>query len=194
MKKIIVTAASLLVSVNAFSESPLTQTYETLVDKKGNITLPTDYRQNWTFLGSYFVEGAPAEGMSADKKPSFDVHTVYTQPKTAEYYRKHGKFPDGAVLIKDVNATKTEPLTTGIARYEDAPKVTFAMVKNSLNRFAENKAWGEGWGWALFTPGSEKSQTTDWKGEGFNNCHACHLPVKSQDWVYTQGYKVVLGQ
>ena len=195
MKKIILAAAaSALLSANAFSDAPLSNTYGTLVDKKGNITLPADYRQNWTFLGTFFVENAPAAGMTAGEEASFDVHTVYTQPESAAYYRKNGKFPDGAVLIKDVNATKKEALTTGVARYEDAPKVTFAMVKNGKNRFADNKAWGEGWGWALFTPDSPTSQTTDWKGEGFNNCHACHLPVKDQDWVYTQGYKVVLGQ
>ncbi len=190
MKKAIVAAASLLISVSAFSEAPLKSTYKKLVDKEGNISLPQDYRENWAFLGSYFVEGAPAEGSD---KPSFDVHTVYTQPKAAKYYRKHGKFPDGAVIIKDVNGTKSEVLTTGVARYEGDPKVTFAMVKNAKDRFTDNKAWGEGWGWALFTPGNSESQTTDWKGEGFNNCHACHLPVKDQDWVYKQGYKSVIG-
>lgn len=194
MKKIIIATASLLISANALSGTPLDNTYGKLVDKDGNITLPADYRKNWTFLGSYFVENAPAAGMTAESAPSFDVHIVYTQPKSAEYYRKHGKFPDGAVLIKDVNATKSEPLTTGLARYQDAPKVTFAMVKDNKNRFSGNKAWDEGWGWALFTPGNPKSQTTDWKGEGFNNCHACHLPVKNQDWVYTQGYKSVLAK
>lgn len=196
MKKIIIVAAtSALMSATAFAgDASLSGTYGTLVDKKGNISLPAGYRQNWTFLGTFFVENARTEGMAPDADPGFDVHTVYTQPESAAYYRKNGKFPDGAVLIKDVNATKKEPLTTGLARYEDAPKVTFAMVKNSKNRFADNQAWGEGWGWALFTPDNPKSQTTNWKGEGFNNCHACHLPVKDQDWVYTQGYKVVLGQ
>lgn len=194
MKKIAIAAASLLFASSALSDPALNKTYKKLVDKTGNITLPSDYRQTWSFLGSYFVENAPAAGMTEAAAASFDVHTVYTQPDAADYYRKQGKFPDGAVLIKDVNATKSEALTTGLARYEDAPKVTFAMVKDDKNRFKGNQAWGEGWGWALFTPDSPKSQTTDWKGEGFNNCHGCHLPVKSQDWVYTQGYHSVLGK
>ncbi|MCV6609467.1 MAG: cytochrome P460 family protein [Amphritea sp.] len=194
MKKLIIAATTLLISTNALSGPSVDNTYEQLVDKQGNITLPADYQKNWAFLGSFFVENAPAAGMTANSEPSFDLHTVYTQPNAAEYYRQHGKFPDGAVLIKDVNATKKEPLTTGLVRYEDAPKVTFAMVKNTEGRFEENKAWAEGWGWALFTPDSPKSQTTDWQGEGFNNCFACHVPVKDQDWVYTQGYKTVLGQ
>lgn len=192
MNKLIIAATSFLISVNAFSDTALNATYHKLVDKQGNISLPDDYRKNWTFLGSYFVENAPAEGMAADSKLSFDVHTVYTQPEAADYYRANGRFPDGAVLVKDVNATKSEALTTGLARYQDSPKVTFVMVKDARNRFEDNKAWGEGWGWALFTPDSIKSQTTNWKGEGFNNCFGCHVPVQSQDWVYTQGYKAVL--
>lgn len=192
MKTLIIAAVSLFISVNALSETSLKQTYKQLVDKQGNISLPKDYQQSWTFLGSFFVENAPS-AMTADSEKSFDVHVVYTQPEAAEYYRKHGKFPDGAVLIKDVNATKLEALTTGLARYQDAPKVTFVMVKDTKDRFQGNKAWAESWGWGLFEPGNPKSQTTDWKGEGFNNCFGCHLPVKSQDWVYTQGYKTVLG-
>lgn len=194
MNKLIIAATTLLLSTQALSGPSTDNTYQQLVDKQGNITLPADYRKSWAFLGTFFVENAPAEGMSADSAPSFDVHTVYTQPNAAEYYRQHGTFPDGAVLIKDVNATRSEPLTTGLARYEDASKVTFAMVKDTRNRFEGNQAWGEGWGWALFTPDSPESQTTNWKGEGFNNCFACHLPVKGQDWVYTQGYKAVLGE
>ena len=99
-------------------------------------------------------------------------------------------------MVKEVNGTSNEALTTGQAHYKDvdAAKVTFVMVKNDKKRFPENASWGEGWGWALFGAGETKSQTTNWKGEGFNNCYGCHLPVKQQDWVYTQGYKNVLGK
>ncbi|MGS2724879.1 cytochrome P460 family protein [Porticoccus sp. GXU_MW_L64] len=192
MRKLAIAACLLAGSFHAFGDVTIKDTYTDLVDKKGNITLPQNYRQNWTFLGTYFVKGA-GESM-AEGGPTHDVHTVYTQPDAAAHYRKHGKFPDGTVLLKDVNGTKSEPLTTGLASYEDAPKVTFMMVKNTKGRFASNKAWAEGWGWALFNPGDPKSQTSNWQGEGFNNCFGCHVPVKNQDWVYTQGYKTVLGR
>ncbi len=189
MRKLIIAAFSLLISANVFSHTDIEDTYKTLVDEKGNISLPKDYRQNWTFLGSYFVKST-----ATDNEPTYDVHTVYTQAKAVAHYRKHGRFPDGAVLIKEVNATKSEAMTTGLASYQDAPKVIFAMVKDNKNRFAKNAAWDEGWGWALFNPGNPKSQTSNWKGEGFNNCYGCHVPVKTNDWVYIQGYKAVLGK
>lgn len=172
-------------------------TFGGLVDDKGNISLPENYRTEWAYLGSYFVQSEPAASMSsesAEAQVGFDAHTVFTQPSSAEYYREHGEFPDGAVLVKDVNGTHGEALTTGFARYEGAPKVIFVMVKDKNNRFPSNQAWGEGWGWALFTPGETRSQTTNWKGDGFNNCFGCHLPVKDQDWVYSQGYGNTIGK
>ncbi len=190
MRKFTIVVLSLLISANVVSQTDVKDTYNVLVDNTGNISLPKEYRQNWTFLGSYFVQSAP----TPTGETSHDMHTVYTQPYAVTHYRKHGNFPDGAVLIKEVNATKTEPLTTGLASYQDAPKVIFAMVKDTKSRFAGNAAWDEGWGWALFNPGDPKSQTTTWKGEGLNNCFGCHIPVKANDWVSTQGYKSVLGK
>jgi len=175
-------------SLSAHSAPP--DTFDSLVDKQGNISLPNNLRTSWTHLGSYVVGNA---GMAEVETPAVDLHQVYTQPDSIRYYRQHGKFPDGAVLVKTVSATQMETMTTGQVHYDAAPKVTFVMVKDRQNRFPDNSAWGEGWGWALFNgdqPGP--SQTTNWKGEGFNNCYGCHLPARDDDWVYTRGYSKVL--
>ncbi|MFA0813480.1 cytochrome P460 family protein [Microbulbifer epialgicus] len=174
----------LVLSFHAHAEVDLRSTYTNFVDRKGNITLPKDYRRNWTFLGSYQVKLANGKG--------WDTHYVYTQPKAVDAYRQSGKFPDGTVLVKDVNSTKSEPLTTGLAYYFSDLQFTFMMVKDSKGRFPDNEAWAEGWGWALFKPGVAQSETTSWKGSGLNNCFGCHLPAKNTDWVYVQGYKQVL--
>lgn len=195
MKKNLASKLLIFIGITFSINAQALDTYENLVDPTGNIAMPADYEKDWTYLGSYFVKNEPAASMSDNgpaKSLSFDAHTVYTQPESAAHYRKHGRFPDGAVLIKDISGTTTERLTTGEARYVDSTKVIFVMVKDEKGRFPGNKAWGEGWGWALFNPGNPTSQTKDWKGEGFNNCFGCHLPVKHQDWVYTQGYKSVL--
>lgn len=186
--------AALLVC-GALSATPLladtfADTFRDLVDQQGNISLPDNFRTTWTHLGSYAVGSA---GMNDTNAPTLDLHQVYTQPESISYYREHGEFPDGAVLVKTVSGTESATLTTGQAHYQADTKVTFVMVKDRRQRFPDNTAWGEGWGWALFSgeqPG--KSQTTDWKGEGFNNCHGCHLPAKDNDWVYTQGYRKLL--
>ncbi|ODS03523.1 hypothetical protein AUC71_09145 [Methyloceanibacter marginalis] len=51
-------------------------------------------------------------------------------------------FPDGAILVKDVFATNTEALTTGIASYADTLKGRFVMVKDKTDRHAANRRCG----------------------------------------------------
>src|SRR3954469_32742 len=66
-----------------------------LVDKTGNIRKPADYRDHFEILGTWFV---------LDPKGN-QMHYTYASPGTAEYYRKNGKFADGTVLVKEVDAT-----------------------------------------------------------------------------------------
>lgn len=44
-----------------------------------------------------------------------EYHVVYTQPETIICYRKHGRFSDGAVLVKELLNAKTMTMTTGAA-------------------------------------------------------------------------------
>src|ERR1700753_1214539 len=74
------------------SQSASSQRGFDLVDKTGIIRKPPDYRDLYQYLGTYTV---------LDPKGN-QMHATYATPGTAEYYRKNGKFPDGAVLVKEV--------------------------------------------------------------------------------------------
>ena len=51
--------------------------------------------------------------------------------------------------------------------------------------------WGDGWGWALFKADAPDQQVaTDYK----KDCRGCHIPAKSTDWTYIQGYPVLKSQ
>ena len=76
-----------------------------LVDKAGNIRKPTDYPDGYELLGTYTV---------LDPKGN-EMHVTYASPGTAAYYRKTGKFPDGAVMVKEIFGTDHAKLTTGDA-------------------------------------------------------------------------------
>ena len=78
-----------------------------LVDKQGNIRKPADYRDGFELLGTYTV---------IDPKGN-QMHVTYASPGTAAYYRKTGKFPDGAVLVKEIYGTDHAQLTTGDAHW-----------------------------------------------------------------------------
>ena len=158
---------------------PAAEPFSPYVDSAGNITIPKDFR-SWRFLGTW--------GVAADEDNqvgSKGFHNVYTQPETVSAFRATGKFPDGAVLVKELFKAKTDPMTTGEISYATETEGWFIMIKDAEGRFKDNKLWGDGWGWALFKADKPtRTVSEDYKSD----CLPCHQPAKKDDWVYLRGY------
>ena len=123
-------AASLLVPTLASQASAqaIEDGYNATVDGKGNIRVPdVDYQAKWQFLGTW-------SSLADDGKGAQDLHNVYAQPGVIEAYRKNGKFPDAAVLIKDVLLTKTMEMTTGTISHATMREGWFVMIKDAKGR------------------------------------------------------------
>lgn len=142
-----------------------------------------DYRRDWTLLGTFsLLADDPAAGAK-------EFHVVYMRPEDVDAYRKTGVFPDGAILVKEVFATRTEDMTTGTSSYADTLIGRFVMVKDQANKYAgTSPLWGDGWGWAFYE-GAEtrRTVTTDYR----NDCLGCHEPARHQDLTYIQGYPIL---
>jgi hypothetical protein len=131
-----------------------------VADDAGNLHVPDTYRTTYELLGSWAVAADQGQG-------SKQLHVVYASPGTIAAYRTDGRFPDGAVLVKEVL------------------KGWFVMMKDSKGRHAGNKLWGDGWGWSWFDAGSpSKTTSTDYK----TDCQSCHVPARASDWIYVGGY------
>ena len=167
-----------LLAVNPVTAGDLTYTtYSPYVSKSGEIQLPDEFRQHWVHLGSWVVTDA--------KAPGHGFHDVYTQAETVKVFHDIGKFPDGAVLVKEIRKLGSGKLTTGEAQWATDNAVWFVMVKDTLGRFKGNANWGEGWGWALFEAKNPKVNVS----KGFaESCLGCHTPAKKTDWVFVEGY------
>lgn len=149
-----------------------------VVDSEGNMRMPADYRTNFQMLGTWAVAADNAPG-------SKEMHVVYASPGTIAAYRKGRRFPDGAILVKEVFKTATKPMTTGTVSSAGTLAGWFVMVKDDVGRFPKNKLWGDGWGWSWFDAANPKKTTsTDYK----KDCQSCHIPAQKSDWVYTHGY------
>ena len=152
-----------------------------LVDQTGNIRKPTDFRDHYQLLGTWMV---------LDPKGN-QMHVTYASPGTAEYYRQNKKFADGTVLVKEIFATDHAQMTTGDAHRASSTIQWFVMIKDEKNRFPNNALWGDGWGWALFKADApDKQVATDHK----KDCIPCHIPATSTDWIYVQGYPVLMSK
>jgi hypothetical protein len=172
----------MMVDVTAYGRTDTHAKYGAItaavVDNKGNMHVPADYRTTYQMLGSWAV--------AADEGPgSKQMHVVYASPGTIAAYRKTGHFPDGTVLVKEVFKTTTKPMTTGTVSSAGTLAGWFVMVKDDAGRFPENKLWGDGWGWSWFDATDPKKTTsTDYK----TDCKSCHIPAEASDWIYTNGY------
>lgn len=152
------------------------------VREDGTLRVPERFRERYVLLGAWAVEG------DTDTDGGLGLHVVYAPRETVEAYRKTGKFPDGAVLVKELFHGKTEDLTTGRATSANGVAGYFVMVKDGEGRFKGNPLWGDGWGWSFFEAGNtETAVTKDYKGE----CLGCHEPARETDFIYDYAYPVL---
>lgn len=166
-----------LVLVNRAS-SGRGQAATSVVDAKGNLRVPENYRAQYQALGTWAIAADTGRG-------SKEMHVVYASPGTIEAFRKSGRFPDGAVLIKEVLGTSTMGMTTGTVSHAVALKGWFVMVRDSRNTHPGNPLWGDGWGWSWFDANQPlKTTSTNYK----TDCRGCHVPAQSTDWIYVIGY------
>ena len=180
MRRLYKTGVAVVVAVIVgFTLSPVMADdgFSPYVDGEGNISFPKGFRTSMVHLGSWFVPEGDASGF----------HDVYTEKATVEAFRKTGKFPDGATLVKELRASNSGSYTTGqgVSYATDGLKQWFVMIKDAKGRFTDNPLWGDGWGWALYKPDDPlKNVATDYS----KDCISCHVPAKATDWVYIEAY------
>src|SRR5262245_526018 len=175
---------SAMVAVAAYGQmDPSASKAQAVVDAAGNMRVPDDYRTTYESLGTWAVaadlmRAGPGQGAK-------ELHVVYASPGTIAAYRKDERFPDGAVLVKEVFQAATGRMTTGTVSHAGTLMGWFVMVKDSNGRYPGNKLWGDGWGWAWFDADNpSKTTSTDYKV----NCLGCHVPARASDWIYVGGY------
>ena len=192
MKSIInITSALALIflyTFSAYAEKPFAPNVDL---KTGAISVPENYTR-WATLGTW------AHANTKGKPGSHEYHVVYTQPETIDYFLKHGAYPDGAILVKELLHAETMEMTTGPA-VSHATKIKgwFVLVRDTKGRYKNSKLWGDGWGWSFFkAPNSKTTSSTDYQ----ENCVGCHLPARDlakpgtheeDKWIYTLGYPVL---
>lgn len=174
----VLAAQSMLGGADAGPSNP----FEELVDDKGSIIVPDNYRTDYVHIGTFAA--AAEEG----KRGSVEFHQVYIDPASLEEYQATGTFPDGTVIMKELQEAKSSDLTTGHISYWTGGKGWFVMIKDTEGRYPDSPLWGEGWGWALFAADDPYTPTN----KDFESaCIGCHTPVKATDWIHTWAYPML---
>lgn len=161
------------------------KTYDNYVRSDGTIVVPDNYRTEFVFLGSFGVAGGNDQGGQQE------FHQVYIDRDSVAHYRETGQFPDGAMLVKELQGARSLDLTTGHVSIWNEGHGWFVMIKDTQGRYEGNGLWGDGWGWALYDKSDRTTPTTtDYKAE----CIACHTPVQKTDWIHVWAYPLLDAQ
>lgn len=164
--------------------------------ESGAIRVPENYT-DWPTLGTW-AHARTGESLEKLGPGVHEYHVVYTQPETIAYYRARGRFPDGAVLVKELLNADTVGMTTGPAvGHGTTIKGWFVLVRDTEGRYNESSLWGDGWAWSLFNAEDPKHTVSkNYK----TDCLPCHMPARelaprgasdADKWIYSFGYPVL---
>lgn len=163
-----------LAFVVALSVSMVVQA--TAAPKDEDLSLPADFRTSMVHLGSWFVPSGDASGF----------HDVYADRPAVDQYRRTGKWPDGAKLVKELRSSESGTYTTGagVHRATTSIKQWFVMVKDT-DGSGKGPLWGDGWGWALYKPDRPNVNVAK---NYRSDCLGCHIPARATDYIYVDAY------
>jgi Cytochrome P460 len=154
----------------------------------GKLVLPSGFRE-WVFIGGPITPN----GLNGGKAQFPEFHSVYVEPENFHYYQKHGNFPEGTVLVKELALTQpgkypdgSLDTASGRGYFPSALHGFDVMVKDS-KRFADTNNWG------FFTFGHQvPPYEPTAKVMPSGQCAYCHIAgVAKTDMVWEQFYPLL---
>lgn len=156
---------------------------------KGELVQPVDFRQ-WVFIGAPLTP----HGLNNGKANFPEFHNVYVQPSAFKAYRATGKWPEGTMMVKELQLVNGPAEFPDGSRFEPSGRGYFPGPVNGLDvsvkdskRFAETKNWGY-FNFNHSAPPYLKAASLRPVGE----CAGCHIANADEDMVYVKLYKPIL--
>lgn len=155
--------------------------------ERGELVLPDDYHY-WVFLGSPLTPHA----LNGDNAPFPEYHNVYVQRAALEAYRETGEWPEGTILLKELQLTTPRSFDDG-SSVEVSGRGYFPAARNGIDisvknseRFPETNGWGF-FNFGHHTPPYAESAAPQPK----EACAGCHID-NADNMVFTKFYRPIL--
>ena len=153
----------------------------------GELVLPRGYHK-WVFLGSPLTPHA----LNGGNAPFPEYHNVYVQPEAFDAYRATGVWPNGTILLKELQLTTPKQYDDG-SSVEVSGRGFFPGARNGIDiSVKDEKRFGQtnGWGFCNFghhAPPYLESAAAAPKAA----CAACHI-ANATDMVFSKFYSQIL--
>jgi len=153
----------------------------------GELILPTGYHE-WVFLGSPLTPHALNDGNA----PFPEYHNVYVQPESFRAYRQTGEWPEGTILLKELQLTRPASNPDG-SSLEVSGRGYFPGARNGIDisvkdagRFADSNGWG------FFNFGHHAPPYLETAAEQpVEACAGCHI-ANADNMVFSKFYQPIL--
>lgn len=151
----------------------------------GELLLPGEFRR-WIFIGSPLTPNGLNDGQAGF--PEF--HNVYVEPAAHEHYVQHGEWPEGTMMVKELQLTQQGSFPDG-SRVESSGRGYFPGTPNGLDvsvkdtrRFAQTNGWG------FFNFGHHAPPyAASAPAAPVEACAGCHMATAHEDMVFVDFYR-----
>ena len=154
---------------------------------EGKLQLPKDFH-TWVFLGAPLTPNTLNDGQAGFP----EYHNVYIQPQAYQAYRKTGQFPEGTILLKELQLTVRGSNADG-SRVEASGRGYFPGTLNGIDisvkdskRFKATNGWGF-FNFGHHAPPYAKTAAVQPK----DACAGCHI-ANATDMVFSKFYAPIL--
>lgn len=156
-----------------------------MFNDKGELLLPVDFRK-WVFIGAPLTPHALNDGAAGF--PEF--HNVYIEPAAYDYYVKHGNWPEGTMMVKELQLTKEGTFDDG-SRLESSGRGYFPAKVNGMDvSVKDSKRFADTNGWGFFNFGHNAPPYKKSAAEApIEACAGCHIANAHKDMVYSDFYE-----
>ena len=153
----------------------------------GQLILPEGYHE-WVFVGSPLTPNALNGGEAGFP----EYHNVYLQPEAYRLYKETGVFPEGTIMLKELQLTQPGEYEDG-SRDEVSGRGYFPAAFNGIDisvkdstRFSDTNNWG------YFNFGHHAPPYLETAAAApAENCAQCHIDNATKDMVFTKFYAIL---
>lgn len=156
---------------------------------KNELVQPKDFR-GWVFIGAPFTPN----GLNNGKANFPEFHNVYVQPAAFKAYRATGKWPEGTMMLKELQLVDGPAENPDGSRLEASGRGYFPGKVNGLDvAVKDSKRFGKTKNWGYFNFNHAPPPYLAAASERpVAECAGCHIANAHEDMVYVKFYKPIL--
>ncbi|MGE0621147.1 MAG: cytochrome P460 family protein [Pseudomonadales bacterium] len=153
----------------------------------GELELPDGFRQ-WVFIGSPLTP----HGLNNGEAGFPEFHNVYVEPAAYDYYVRNGRWPEGAMMVKELQLTQPGTFPDG-SRTEVSGRGYFPGIPNGMDvSVKDSRRFPDTNGWGFFNFGHHAPPYLATAKEApVAACAGCHMASAHEDMVFTGFYQLL---